>query len=145
MAQEGALRQFTTTPSWSGISRIRGLQAVIESAIGLLARSGSGMLGADLRGHALRWRSHAYSRRVNHDQWRESECAQRADGVQPDVRSILSFERKRLLARIDSERDHITHGTKGADPAPPEEVLAWCEARLGEVDRRLRVLDQEDP
>lgn len=68
---------------------------------------------------------------------------QRADGVQPDARASLLSERQILLARIESERDHIAAGTQGADPSPPDEVLAWCEEQLQEVNRRLRVLDQE--
>lgn len=69
---------------------------------------------------------------------------ERADGVQPDPRSTLLFQRKMLLARVESEQAHVADGTRGADPAPPEDVLAWCEERLREVNRRLQVLDDEE-
>lgn len=86
---------------------------------------------------------HTYPCRVDRDRWGDPVYVQRADGVQPDARSSLLSERQILLARIESERDHIAAGTQGADPSPPDEVLAWCEEELQEVNRRLRVLDQE--
>ena len=81
---------------------------------------------------------------MKHDRWGDPVYVERADGVQPDPRSTLLFQRKMLLARIESEQAHIAAGTHGADPAPPEEVLEWCEDRLREVNRRLQVLDDEE-
>lgn len=84
-----------------------------------------------------------YHRLVRSDRWGEPVYLEAADGSRNDPGDALRFERRLLLQRVESERAHLRAGTQGADPSPPAEILAWCEERLRELDRRQQLLEWE--